>query len=134
MLGPIRDDLLDGRSFAPPGTHRVLNGSQPVVPARVGVRGGAQPPQPQQVVQPVIVLGPPGVCHRGLVFGQELLAEPALPLWIQEPWRSAAAGGRVEGGADPAVVGGVEGEAGGDDLVDAVEDVVGEVHAGGGEL
>ncbi len=42
--------------------------------------------------------------------------------WIREPWPSAAAGGRVEGGADPAVVGGVEGEGGGDDLVDAVED------------
>lgn len=52
--------------------------------------------------------------------------------WIGDP--SAAAGGRVEGGADPAVVGGVEGEAGGDDLVDAVEDVLGEVHVGGGEL
>ena len=54
--------------------------------------------------------------------------------WIRELWLSAAAGGWVEGGADPAVVGGVEGEAGGDDLVDAVEDVVGEVDVGGGEL
>jgi len=54
--------------------------------------------------------------------------------WIREPWPSAVAGGRAEGGADPAVVGGVEGEAGGDDLVDAVEDVVGEAHAGSGEL
>jgi hypothetical protein len=63
----------------------------------------------------------------GRVLGQSTL-------WIRKPWPSAAAGGRVEGGADPAVVGGVEGEAGGDDLVDAVEDVVGEVHVGSGEL
>jgi hypothetical protein len=65
-------------------------------------------------------------------YGWRVLGQSAR--WIREPWPSTAAGGRVEGGADPAVVGGVEGEAGGDDLVDAVEDVVGEVDAGGGEL
>src|SRR6185295_13752521 len=36
--------------------------------------------------------------------------------------------------ADPAVVGRVDGDAGRDDLVDAVEDVVGELDVGGGEL
>src|SRR3954447_4214324 len=47
---------------------------------------------------------------------------------------SAAAGGGLQRWAGPAVVGRVEGDPGGDDLVDAVQDVVGEHDVGGREL
>jgi uncharacterized zinc-type alcohol dehydrogenase-like protein len=47
---------------------------------------------------------------------------------------SAAAGGGLQRRADPAVVGRVERDARRDDLVDAVEHVVGELDVGGGEL
>ncbi len=39
----------------------------------------------------------------------------------------------LKGGIDPPAVGGVDVGAGGDDLVDAVEQVVGELDVGGGE-
>src|SRR5437588_6496789 len=41
---------------------------------------------------------------------------------------------RLGGGTDPASVGGVDGCAGGHDLVDAVQHVAGELNVGGGEL
>ena len=47
---------------------------------------------------------------------------------------SAPAGGGVQGGADPAVVGGVEGDAWRHDGVDSVEDVIAQVHLRDGEL
>src|ERR1039458_4922384 len=63
------------------------------------------------------------------VGGFREISTAVLPFEMSAPPDS-----RVEGGADPAVVGRVEGDARGDDGIDGVEDVVGEHHIGGAEL
>jgi hypothetical protein len=44
---------------------------------RIGERDRAEPPQPQQLVQLPVLLGPPGIRHGGVILGQELLVEPS---------------------------------------------------------
>jgi hypothetical protein len=61
----------------PPGAYRVLNGLQSGLIAWIGAGGGAQPPQPQQVMQLAVVLWAAGVRYRGVVLGEKLLVEPA---------------------------------------------------------
>jgi hypothetical protein len=59
----------------PPGAYRVLHGLESGLVPRIGVGGGAQSPQPQQVMKLAVVLWPPGTCHGSVVLGQELLVE-----------------------------------------------------------
>jgi hypothetical protein len=73
--GPAWHDLLDGRALAPPGGYRIRNGREPGGESRIGVGGSAQPPQPQQMMQLVLVLWPPGAGHGSVVLSQELLME-----------------------------------------------------------
>src|ERR1017187_5263046 len=71
-LGPARDDLLDRCSaFQAARTHGAAHGLQPGFVSGFGVRDGAKPPQPQQIVKLPVLLWPPGTIHSGLVLHQE---------------------------------------------------------------
>jgi hypothetical protein len=48
----------------------------PVRPRFQGWGDRAQPPQPQQAMQPPVLLGPPGTRYGSVVLGQELLMKP----------------------------------------------------------
>lgn len=74
-IGPVRQDLLNGRPSSAPGMYRVLNGRQPGGEPRIGVRRCAQPPQPQQMMKLAVVLWPPGTRHGSVILSQELIME-----------------------------------------------------------
>jgi hypothetical protein len=59
----------------PAGAHGLLHGRQPGLEPWVRVGGGAQTPQPEQVMKLPVVLRPSGASRGGVVLGQELLME-----------------------------------------------------------